>query len=370
MRFTPAWSIFPDMKQLIKSTLYRMGLWKMAFRLRGRPTLAVFAFHRITDHSSAADHLLGYDRGQDVKEFTGQLDALAEYFEVISLETFNDCMNGTTEPKRHSALLTFDDADSEFIRYVLPELKRRQWPAVVFTPSDFVGGDKFFWHVWVGHLFLVMNKEDAERMKSLEDVPSSVKPVLRGIDVSTHTGRMKGCRALVSELNKLKDNDILQVVEKLKACCPAADQPTIHTMGWSDHKELVNANVSVQSHTASHRRLATLSREEMATELVGSKARLETELDEPVYAICYPQGSVNEVAVEESVEAGYSLGFTTEYGLCRYPVTGEKRLMLPRVDIWSGSPAEWHWSLGRLLRAPIRPQSEDAGGSTPLNTRL
>jgi peptidoglycan/xylan/chitin deacetylase (PgdA/CDA1 family) len=353
------------MKQLIKSTLYRMGLWKLAFRLRGQPILAVFAFHRITDHSSAPDHLLGYDRGQDVRAFAGQLEALAEYFEVISLETFNDYISGTSEPRRHSALLTFDDADSEFIRYVLPELKRRQWPAVVFTPTDFVGGERFFWHVWVGHLFLVMNDEDAERMKSLKDVPSSVKSVLREMDVSNHTGRMKGCRRLVSELNKLKDNDILYVVESLKACCPTADQPTIHTMSWSDHKELIKAGVSVQSHTASHRRLATLVREEIATELVDSKARLETELDEPVYAICYPQGSLNEIAAQESSKAGYSLGFTTEYGLCGYPVTGKDRLMLPRVDIWIGSPAEWHWSLGRLLRAPVKPQSESAGGSTP-----
>jgi peptidoglycan/xylan/chitin deacetylase (PgdA/CDA1 family) len=343
------------MKRAIKTLAHRLGFWRLAYRLRRKPILAAFTFHRVTDHATAPEYYLGYDRGLDVREFRGQLDAIGEYFTVISLDKFRDFVLGHESPREHSALLTFDDADSEFIVHVLPALQKRNWPAVVFTPVDFVDGDKFFWHVWVGHLLHVMTEEDLGRVRSLAGLPKSIGAAIAGGSRLSDQRRPEMARLLVRALNGLDDNEILDVVERIRQCCPGASLPTIHSMDWREHKQLIQNSIAVQSHTMHHRRLAKLQRHEIAAELVDSKQKLETQLSMPVYALCYPQGSFNDIVLEEASRAGYALGFTTRFGVCRYPVEPDSLLQLPRAGVWSGSAADWHWSLGRLLMAPAGP---------------
>ena len=343
------------MKRAIKTLAHRLGFWRLAYRLRRKPILAAFTFYRVTDHATAPEYYLGYDRGLDVRDFRGQLDAIGEYFTVIPLDEFRDIVLGQTSPREHSALLTFDDADSEFIAHVLPALQERNWPAVVFTPVDFVDGDKFLWHVWVGHLLRVMTEEDLERVRSLAGLPKSVGAAIADTSPLSAERRSETARMIVRALNGLGDNEILKVVERIRQCCPGASLPTIHSMDWREHKQLIQNSIAVQSHTMHHRRLAKLQRHEIAAELVDSKQKLETQLSMPVYALCYPQGSFNDIVLEEASRAGYALGFTTRYGVCRYPIEADSRLQLPRAGVWSGSPSDWHWSLGRLLTAPEGP---------------
>ena len=343
------------MKRLVKLITHRTGFWRLAYRLWRKPIVAVFAFHRVTDHATAPDHLLGYDRGLDGQEFLGQLDAIGSYFSVITLEQYEKIITGRKVPRQHSALLTFDDADSEFLQQILPTLRERNWPAVVFTPVNFVEGNEFFWHVWVGHIFLYLTIEDRERMRQLSDLPESISTALQQADISTRDGRASLSRKIVTALNMCDDNDILAIVDRLRACCPEMTQPDIHCMNWDEHRELLANSISVQSHTSSHRRLGKLTREEVSQELVDSKEELQRKLNHPVTSICYPQGSYDSFAVQESRKAGYTLGFTTHYGTSRYPIEQDLRLVIPRVDVWSGSPEDWHWSLGRLLTAPAGP---------------
>lgn len=81
---------------------------------------------------------------------------------------------------------------------------------------------------------------------------------------------------------------------------------------WADLKKLDAAGVSIQSHSASHRKFSTLDLAELERELIGSKATVEAGLGESVTAIAFPFGdSGSDRAETETLlaKAGYRAAF-------------------------------------------------------------
>ncbi len=102
-----------------------------------------------------------------------------------------------------------------------------------------------------------------------------------------------------------------------------------------DQMAVMGDLVSIQSHTVNHRRLDTLSLEEVETEFSQSIKAIEEITKKPVYAIAYPEGAYNdEISALASKYFDYSV--TTKKGkntlksdmhqLNRIPVTREKTL--------------------------------------------
>ena len=101
---------------------------------------------------------------------------------------------------------------------------------------------------------------------------------------------------------------------------------------WDDLKKLEAAGVSIQSHSASHRKFSTLDLEELEQELIGSKATLEAGLGESVTAIAFPFGDSGSDRAETEallVKAGYRAAFLYGGG----PVDSGKlhRYRVPRL---------------------------------------
>ena len=119
-------------------------------------------------------------------------------------------------------------------------------------------------------------------------------------------------------------------------------------MNWDDLKKIEKNKISVQSHGARHRKLAILNEEQLEYELKSSKDTLENRLQKPVNSICYPQGSFNENVVNRALDIGYNLGFTTNYGACRYPLGKKKKLRLPRYGLESELVTEINFALGKI----------------------
>lgn len=95
-------------------------------------------------------------------------------------------------------------------------------------------------------------------------------------------------------------------------------------------KEIYSAGIEIGSHTMTHPRLATLSSEDCARELIKSKEILEELLDTGIDHICYPYGSCDEKVIELSRAAGYRVGTTTVKGLA---ASGHDALALPRKAV-------------------------------------
>ena len=86
--------------------------------------------------------------------------------------------------------------------------------------------------------------------------------------------------------------------------------------------------VSFGSHSCSHRRLRSLSDEEIRQEITQSKQILEEKLGRPVTAFCYPYGAGGfDIRVRPQVfEAGYTTDFSTKKGVNPWPWKGKSTI--------------------------------------------
>jgi peptidoglycan/xylan/chitin deacetylase (PgdA/CDA1 family) len=136
---------------------------------RGR-TLAILGFHKIGE--PPAD---GWDTWFYIPEatFVEQLSHLQEDgWQVIDLATL---LRGLAEPNslpERAALLTFDDGYRSMRTVALPWLLRFGYPAVLFVPTDFIGGRNTF--------------DAAEPEEALCDWEDLIELERQGVSVQSH----------------------------------------------------------------------------------------------------------------------------------------------------------------------------------------
>jgi len=111
-------------------------------------------------------------------------------------------------------------------------------------------------------------------------------------------------------------------------------EPEEPICGWDDLREIDRAGISVQSHSASHRRFSELDDANLYAELTRPKAALETGLGRAVSAFAYPYGDSGSpaAAIGEKLEAtGYRVAFGYGGGVIHLPAGN--RFHLPRVAV-------------------------------------
>lgn len=99
---------------------------------------------------------------------------------------------------------------------------------------------------------------------------------------------------------------------------------------WEQVREMHQSGlVAFGSHTCSHRRLRSLSDEEIWQEITQSKKILEEKLGAPVLSFCYPYGAggFDERVRPKVLQAGYLFDFSTKKGINPWPWKGESTLL-------------------------------------------
>lgn len=91
-------------------------------------------------------------------------------------------------------------------------------------------------------------------------------------------------------------------------------------MDWDQLREMVDAGMSVQSHTVSHPGLPGVSDSRLRTELVDSRAIIADAVGEPGYVLSYPAGAYDERVIEAARAAGYVMAVATDKGVKVSPV--------------------------------------------------
>lgn len=106
-------------------------------RKRTRPFLVVLSFHRVAMRNSRVVGLPPVPP----ERFRRYLRWIARSGRapIGPREWLSSIRTGRLEPK-HPVLITFDDADAEIAQSALPALAEMRFPAVVFVPTDAVGG--------------------------------------------------------------------------------------------------------------------------------------------------------------------------------------------------------------------------------------
>lgn len=108
----------------------------------------------------------------------------------------------------------------------------------------------------------------------------------------------------------------------------------IGTPGYCTLEELKEIKASglieIDSHTVTHPRLATLTKENITKELYESKQYLKEKLDITTTVMCYPYGSFNAMVKQISKEAGYKMGLAMDGGI--YDTNKSKDIYaIPRI---------------------------------------
>lgn len=104
-------------------------------------------------------------------------------------------------------------------------------------------------------------------------------------------------------------------------------------MKWDQLNDLIKQGNTVESHTAHHLDLSTLSDNQQELELNVSKRELESHLGINVQSLCFPSGKYNKTTLALMPKVGYKLGFTTKPGKVHL---GDNILTLKRERIYGG----------------------------------
>lgn len=105
-------------------------------------TLVILSFHKIGAPPSG-----GWETWFYIPErtFVGYLSYLNESgWRIIGLAGLLDALVTPGSSPQRSALLTFDDGYRSISKGALPWLRRFGYPAVLFVPTDFIGGRSWF----------------------------------------------------------------------------------------------------------------------------------------------------------------------------------------------------------------------------------
>ncbi|MBT8398955.1 MAG: polysaccharide deacetylase family protein [Rhodothermia bacterium] len=105
-------------------------------------SIAILAFHKIGEPPAGQYPTWNYIPTAEFEKCITDLDLAGWTF--LSLTTFLDgLLNNQALPPK-SVLLTFDDGYKSFVTTVMPILADRSIPAVMFVPTQFVGGYNAF----------------------------------------------------------------------------------------------------------------------------------------------------------------------------------------------------------------------------------
>lgn len=220
-----------------------------------------------------------------------------------------------TESRRQMPVLMYhriaDDGPDELARYrVSPDMFRMQMGWLRRNGYHSIGSEQLGWFVTNGHPFVgrpVMISFD----DGFQDFADQAWPVLQAHDF---TAEMFVVADLVGR-SALWDAGI-------GGAAPLMDAATI--------ARLASQGMLFGSHLASHRGADGLSTQELAGELLRSRAMMGRWLGNPPRSFAPPFGLTDERLRLLAAECGFRFGFSTENGLVSL---GSDPLDLPRIEV-------------------------------------
>jgi peptidoglycan/xylan/chitin deacetylase (PgdA/CDA1 family) len=289
----------------------------------GRERLTVLAYHRINNPS-------GFEFFEPLisatpSDFGRQMDIVAERYNPISLAELISWMDGASSLPSDPVLVTFDDGYRDNLVHALPVLRERQLPAVLFLPTEHIGRDlPFFW-------------DSAAYCFHHSDAPHADLPILGSREwVSSAEMSAEWINAVKREPQSRRDELTEQLGQALGVAVPSTAHSGQH-LTWDEVRKMADEGFSFGSHTLSHPILTELSPAQARRELVESRLRLEEELNEPIRALAYPNGTTADFSpqIEElAKESGYSAAFTLVPGPTSYRELLAEPLAIRRIGVY------------------------------------
>jgi peptidoglycan/xylan/chitin deacetylase (PgdA/CDA1 family) len=313
----------------VGARLTRLAGDLIAVRHSRRGRLCILNYHRILP---AADPLLGTE--PDVATFRWQMQALADYFNVLPLSEAVDPDSSRPLPPR-AVCITFDDGYRSTHDLALPILREYGFPATVFVTTGFVNEGS----MWNDRILTAVRelRQDSLDLSSIG---------LGHVAVGTLDERRRAVEIVTETAKYLPPEQRESVIDRLAKMSGQCDPDQMLTESML--RSMVKQDIEIGAHTVSHPILTRLDDPGAMYEIAESKRQLEAIIEQPVRYFAYPNGKngidFNERHMAMAREAGFIAAFTTAPGAV---TAAHDRFALPRARPWDRTPGR---VVLRLLR--------------------
>ena len=305
-----------------------------------QPVLHVVMYHYVRDLARTPYPEL---KAMPIDDFRRQVDELAGPFEMATLASCLDFLGGSYQPRRDLCLLTFDDGVKEHFREITPLLAERSIEGLFFLITGAIE-DKRVAPVHMNHFLMASLGFERYRAAFVEklhernlalDIPA---PEIVAATYPWDSPEVGSFKYLFNFVLSPAVRD--QIVGELfrESIAPEAQFSEELYVSWDEARAMQEAGMVLGGHTQEHRPLATLSDEELRTDLFECRRLLEERVrKQELWPFCYPYGkktSFDGRAVEQLKKLGFVCGFSTETGANK---PGNPVFEIRRVDCKNAS---------------------------------
>lgn len=272
------------------------GLWAKS--------LTVVNYHRIDDPQRADFDSFIPNVSATPEEFNRQMDYLAKWFNVVSLQQVMEWLDGQRELPPYAALITFDDGYLDNYKTAYPILRQHNFPALIFLTTGHIGTDTPFYWDLAAYCFRHSQKDRLTFPDGRTEAWSNAEQ------------RNQVSKNWVESLKALPQNAKQVLVESLPEALGVAVPEGFFRklmMNWDQVRELQKGGIEFGAHTIHHPILTRISLDQVREEVEGSKSKIEAELGEPVWSFAYPNGQASDLndPIEKIIaDSGIRAAFT------------------------------------------------------------
>ena len=296
----------------------------------GKQRLSILIYHRVV---AEFDPMRPAEPTRDI--FDWQMGLVRQCFNPLSLLEALDKLDSGTLPDR-AICVTFDDGYADNELHAMPILRKHAVPATVFVSTGFLNGGR----MW--------NDSLIEFFRGFKGDSLDLSELGLGLhDTASMGARLSSAERVIGEIKYLDPAKRVQLVEQIQGQSKGEGLPDDLMMTDAQVRSLASNGVSIGAHTVNHPILASVTDEVAQREIQGSKAILESVLQQSVEVFAYPNGRPGEDYRQEHVAMVRSLGFraavSTHWGVSDRE---NDRYQLPRFTPWDKQPLRF---AGRLL---------------------
>jgi peptidoglycan/xylan/chitin deacetylase (PgdA/CDA1 family) len=279
-------------KANLRKLLYGTGLLGLIHRLRNRDTLTVFMFHRVLPRQSAEYQAAEKEFTFSVEGFGLCLDFIQRHYQAVSQAQVSAWLDGRQHFPPCAGLITFDDGWRDTLTHALPELEKRNLPAVLFLATETIDLEAADW--WQDMLVELLAQEGG-----LTAIKSAL--VLRQIAGESRSDELRRITAALGAMDEHQRQAILRPL--------VPRPPGVRQMLRRSDLAQLGPRITLAGHGHSH---APLSHHPRASDdLAACQAQLQA-IGGDTAVLSFPHGAYDETTLQQAHAAGFSVCYSSD----------------------------------------------------------
>lgn len=315
-------------KDFIRDALYRSGVLSIWHRYRNQQALTVLMFHRVLPVDSDAMKKSEREFVLSLPAFGNILDFVIHHYNVVGLDQVKAAVDGRGRLPDCPLLITFDDGWRDTVKYAMPELKKRDLPALLFLTTEVIELDQDRW--WQDAVVAVLANPKAA-FKLLMILGMSANALTQSGGSQRVAAKLAGM--LEVDRRRLLQQVDPQVLDQIK------DRQMVNLTDLNRWRE---NGFQIGGHGHTHSPIAYAR--DLGEEVSMCRNRMRA-MGVDVLSLSYPHGVKSEESRTALMDAGFHLVFDSNPCLVKASNLQRMRFDLPRIHLPENS---WTTKNGRI----------------------